>query len=757
MDYNTEYKKGESLVAVIIAMAVVLLLGMGALYVTRNNYKMKVLDRDSAENFYSAESLVEDISVGLQKIMSSVYTESYTNVMENYRSYAGITDMKDAFNTEFVLALVNSLDDSENQEALSKSITGTATYLYSKELIISFIDASKYTDATWTVDFTDNNGATPYDNILDTLEDGVALRNIHVTYLSNMGFFDEIYTDIKMNVPDLSFSMISTMPDIAEYALVADSGVIVNDGIALDVTGNLYAGSGSDGISIEIKNSGRMDLTKSPLAVSESTILVGRYGRLETGGGNNTDEDSDKTNTSLWTTDIVFKESSYGSLLGRTYVKDDTTISGDTVVLNIGGQYFGYSNGTKRAVDSSAIIINGKNSTLNISALNTLILAGTSFVGTSKIESDQTNYDILMGDSIAVKSNQLAYMVPAECEGVKSNPMSYTQYNQLKSDPDWTDKILNTTLSSINRTIASYGEVSVVPVFSARDDGTVYLYVNFATVSAASNFFMDVYNSDSGTGSKIREYIETYLPDFQLNTATSQIITEGNYLIPGYRDSVTGEIVGITYRTSSYSSGSIPALMSNTLSSYTALCKKLVSTKSSLSAEELSDDATVFTNLISEDAIDYFFSLGSIRNGATVTTENGYKAAIFDTGAEMKGIIVDNEGADDYVVDIHGGTGVIIATGNVKVAGSFTGIIIAKGKITVISGSKINPAKLTADKTVTGKTLRMSCQAGSGQSFSFINFFKGGENYSLSETTGDSYVDMADVRNCIGFINWRTE
>ncbi len=209
--------------------------------------------------------------------------------------------------------------------------------------------------------------------------------------------------------------------------------------------------------------------------------------------------------------------------------------------------------------------------------------------------------------------------------------------------------------------------------------------------------------------------------------------------------------------------------MANTLSSYQALCKKLVTTKSSLTSTELADSATVFSNLISEEMIDQFFAYGGAINGCTVSNTSVGKKAVFDSGSGMQGIIIDNEGKGAFEIDVHGGTGVLIATGDVKLAGNWDGIIIAKGKITVMSGSKTNPVSITSNNTVTGKVFRMSCIAATAGgtpvtdinnhpiTVSFLNFFKGGENYSLSESTGDTYIDYADVRNCVSYINWRTE
>ena len=55
---------------------------------------------------------------------------------------------------------------------------------------------------------------------------------------------------------------------------------------------------------------------------------------------------------------------------------------------------------------SSAMIINAKNSKLDISGLSYLLLAGRTY-----ISSGNTGKDVPMGESISVRANQLAYNV----------------------------------------------------------------------------------------------------------------------------------------------------------------------------------------------------------------------------------------------------------------------------------------------------------------------------------------------------------
>jgi hypothetical protein len=142
----------------------------------------------------------------------------------------------------------------------------------------------------------------------------------------------------------------------------------------------------------------------------------------------------------------------------NVYVKDDLTLDASNSNFKLVGSYYGYSDSTNKDnriftrdsirkdymldtstdpnvkryenrehYNSSAIIINGKDSNLDISNAETIFLAGRSYIELSKSKTsakdtvDSKEYDVTryayndklddygMGDAISVKSNQLAY------------------------------------------------------------------------------------------------------------------------------------------------------------------------------------------------------------------------------------------------------------------------------------------------------------------------------------------------------------
>ena len=93
---------------------------------------------------------------------------------------------------------------------------------------------------------------------------------------------------------------------------------------------------------------------------------------------------------------------------GNMYVADDLELAGRGSSVTLQGNYYGYNfqknygaqdpDSAKKAEFSSAMMVNGKSSHLDIKGLNYLLLAGRTFISRKL---DASNEDILMGESIS--------------------------------------------------------------------------------------------------------------------------------------------------------------------------------------------------------------------------------------------------------------------------------------------------------------------------------------------------------------------
>ena len=742
--------RGGALLSVVIVMAIAGILGALALSIAYTNFTMKAVDKKSKDNFYSAEKVLEEICTGLQKEASDQYKSAYTYVMSKYNTYDDVSKMTEEFNSMFVVNLISEIQvtgNSNKYEIGMKANAGgasTGMYQYVKD---------NYGTAVYTITSTDNK--------IDTLEDGLCIRNLNVQYQDG-NYYNTITTDIKIAIPDVSFAMISAMPEIGEYSFIAEGGVNVNGSVAVELVGKAYAGIGDsiDNTSITLANNATFDATdeNSVLLVSKGDISLKGSAEFRTGN-----------KTALWTNSItanmpgtvditgkpITTSSNVVDLKGRTYVKDDTTLNGTTNTLKLAGQYYGFSNKDDDADMSSSIIINGQTTTLDMASLDTLVIAGTSFVATkdSAYSSNTTSKDILMGDSIAIKSNQLAYLVPTECAGVVSNPMTYAQYEALPEG--WEAQALNTYLPMIRSSLAAYGDVEIVPVFEANRNGsggTVYLYLNFMNSEKASDYFMDYYGMNRNT---VNHFINNYLDAITFNSSANgmtRIVTQGNHLVAG-----TGTNKAV-YEGSTGDAALTAQELANYTSSFSALCKKLITNESALTSEE--QTRTVYENLVDETNVKAFITAASAA-GVTLdnVTVNG-KTAIINNGEEVEAIIIDNEGGAAYTVDSSHNAGLLIATGDVNITGStssiidFEGLVICGGKLTVNG----NVCNMEHNPDYIGKAMQMTCDVTAGgttTTYSVLNFFKSGSNYATG-SFGDN-AEKTDVRNCIAYENYKSE
>jgi hypothetical protein len=201
-------------------------------------------------------------------------------------------------------------------------------------------------------------------------------------------------------------------------------------------------------------------------------------------------------------------------LYGKTYVADDLTLAGRGARAELKGSYCGFGAGTD-AGTSSAIVINGKNTVFDMDGLDRLILAGVSFL-------DTPGSAVRTGESVSVKSNQLAYLADGSCltltplydtdgdgeldagesAGTVSggNPYVWTGNMLLYSVADQT----LWTIGGVSRRLSDYG-AEVRPVLKnivgAENYQLAYFFLNFSSQAKANEYFRDFLHT-APTGSR---------------------------------------------------------------------------------------------------------------------------------------------------------------------------------------------------------------------------------------------------------------
>ena len=78
--------KGSAMVVVIIAMAFIGILASVLMYMSLLNYQMKVNNLKAKDNFYSAETVLDEIRTAMGERVSASVGSAYELVLKNYES-----------------------------------------------------------------------------------------------------------------------------------------------------------------------------------------------------------------------------------------------------------------------------------------------------------------------------------------------------------------------------------------------------------------------------------------------------------------------------------------------------------------------------------------------------------------------------------------------------------------------------------------------------------------------------------------------
>ena len=92
--------KGSAMVVVIIAMAFIGILASVLMYMSLLNYQMKANNLQAKDNFYSAETVLDEIRVHMEEQVSSSLGTAYTQIIENYDD-TSVAGRRASFGTPF--------------------------------------------------------------------------------------------------------------------------------------------------------------------------------------------------------------------------------------------------------------------------------------------------------------------------------------------------------------------------------------------------------------------------------------------------------------------------------------------------------------------------------------------------------------------------------------------------------------------------------------------------------------------------------
>ena len=756
--------KGSSIVIVIVAIAFVGILGATILWMSLNNYLMKATDARHKASFYSAETVFEQIIAGLQEDASAAADASFSLVMQRYATI-NESERNHEFQVEFLNQVKKKLADGGDYSK------------FNMDVLKSYVDPELLAPASGrirTLESADCKMDCP------THATYIILKDLSLNFEDENGFYTKITTDLVITAPENDFTQSASMPDIFDYCLVANKKLYNSVSGKATIDGSIYGGQ--DGIEVNntliIKNADKI--------VTDADItLMNTVSSLQVGKG---DGDVDDI-PALWAQNIVMDGGTI-DLYSQTYIADDLTMRGSNLSAKLEQEYYGYGNSTEAAEKSSAMVVNGINNTIDMSGLDKLLIAGHSYIGTSTAAiSDTTetldgafetaasaNSDVMMGESIAIKGDQIAYLIPDECIGVLDdetavgkNPLTGAEYAAMlllkQENPDTFkevsfSKTISSTGGSVSLSSYTTSDQDFKRIFCPCNGETMVYYYLVMNETNANRYFADYYGYHKD---KLNRYFNIYAAGgIHANTFT-RVNVQGNYMTS---TADTGAL-GLPTQTVSMNNVISKGEMMNDVElagesgrytdTFSALKAKLITNYYKVSEEERTK--SVFENLIKTDALDKF----TADHGGTV------KMVVPDTNITA---IITNASEYNYE-DTTGTTRLLLAKGDVHVKKNFTGLIMAGGEIDIAPDVTITSAvNGTGDeKEELKQVLQLKYSEGGGgggpsgltpDETKPIDLFVNGSSYVLDGSqikTGEEEEDTTvvydiDVTKLVRYENW---
>ena len=802
--------KGAAIVLVIVAIAFIGMLVAMILYMAYCNYLMKTSDKIAKDNFYSAEYALDVINAGLQHDISDSMAAAYVKTMQSSSDLSA-----DAMTVTFKSAYVTELKDRILQSGaankwdlnhlkqmwtnegvmIASTLGAEGAYLVAEDGNYTFVDAS----------------ASGY----------VTLEDLYIVYTDNKGYVSIINTDVRLAIPDIDFAQQAMKMTIENFSLVANDSLVndivkptsapagVSTGSKVEITGNVFGGY--DGVVLANQQS--MEFVKEAMdpATKRYNLIADsiNVSNASVASSGLTVDDSFDTYV-----ENINVNSSKINMDGIMYVADDLDISGRASDVTLKGKYRGYGNAGDYADGSSSILINGGDTKLDFSNLDELLLSGHAYVGAKRYDADkdrlaytaagitdvdptttitagtdkigdydkyeeimndvataykatadtisQNNADILMGESISVKANQLFYMVPSECIGyiagtemqeIAKNPMTYEEYKKL-TDTETTEPELDSNGKEIKdaqgNTVMKkkYEPVRLAALWNKlggtnytndykavyrRVNGSVlvYLYLDFGGDSVMANAFYKAYYDYDKEG--IKEYVKSYIDTMKWNNSMGS-----NYLT----------LAGNAFTLSS--SNELTFIENNALDSqkyiqmgdsqeeysatYMALMHSLDPDSSKMTTAQRTSE--IFDTLVDSTAL-------SKMKGKEFKDATG---SVYATISKVDVV---------YPSGCLGGdkTKLIVTEGDIYLTRNFEGLAIAGGNIYICSGCN----KVSYNPTETLKALRTSNTDVSGKVLYAYDVFGANGASSYMATGGGTSADKILLSDLISYQNWKKE
>lgn len=562
-----------------------------------------------------------------------------------------------------------------------------------------------------------------------------------VKYLDNSGNYSYITFNGAVGMPDIEIDFknddkVGTLC-FADYSLVGNGGIILPKNASATISGSAYAGTGSS--------------TKgTALTINEGASITMAGGYFVCGGNIEANNNSGLSvnNTSLWAKNINVADGvTINSSSATLNLQDDLTVDGENSEVNINGSFFGfgYEEGNlakQRPNYSSAIIVNGLNSHIAFGSIGQLYVAGRAYI---KFSDDRA---YATGESSAVNINQEIYMIPTKLltNGSKNpsalndsaasgvsftcdiNANNFFAYDLLASELyESRNAYFDTDGNLVDEsTLETDSTTNLITDSDIRANSKTYYYFKFKD-DYARNKYANLILDDTTFGTYIDERVNalglsgTSESNYRNNAEKlrEQIINAKN----SFKGLTNSSITGVSINTP----GTFSQITSSTSGTLSAAEQKIkyMSTDRALRYDVL--NKILANPLKSDDESGWYASRAELQNDLSSRNPAKYNSINLSnyTLGDVFGNIVNEHGLEELLRSGTGPTysyprftdnsnyavyllnnsdptetlkistvgftsGLVVCTGNVDVDVSFSGVILAKGKITVYSGCTVS-------------------------------------------------------------------
>lgn len=703
--------RGSTLILIVICIAYITILCSFLLSMSLTNRKMKTIEQKAKDNFYSTETALDELKAGLEEVAAAALESAYVEVMEQF---------------------IEKSEEEKKQLLANYFIDGLEARLST---------VSGYYMLDTIRDYLTNSSAgletSEGENELIKTADHITLKNIKITYTDTEGYYTAISTDIVIFVPSTDIAETTSSPIYSEYGLIADHGIRLDSQPNVLVNGNLYAGNGG----IYLNNASSLLISSRGNVITRGDIQVKERSSLEV-----------LNYPVVWAKNITTLKEEFDTsevtnihIEGDCYVADDLTLSSKESQVTIEGDYYGYSYQSYttptpeyplQATNSSAILINGKGSTLDLTGVRKLYLAGRAYLDPNYDGSATT--DIFTGEALSVKAFQYAYLVPSECLWCGINPVPESVY--LTLTPSDTEVDLGKSLTTpFPVTITDYADGFSKMIYNENGQKITYYYLKFKSEDHANRYvqkYFEYYQNGGGVGAvDIDKRIASNVEGIKLNPSFDSLITAGNLF--AYQSEEGTELIQDSVDMALAAGGE----KSNSLKAVEMVSKQLVKRYDSM-VQSLApvanrapyDKESLFNSIIDKDKL-----LADIEGISKVILGENVVYLVdnkLGTPSEFEFVL-----EDDNSLPGNGRKGMIIATGGVTVSGNYEGLIIAGKDITLKAGAVVSASKRIIDDIIRANEARVN---------SYLRDYE-----DVAAGSGSSEDATINISDLIVYENWK--